>query len=690
MATIKIDLDRERAGRLWDRLGALAYGGDYNPEQWDEATWLEDVRLMAEAKVNLVSVGIFGWASLQPAMDRFDFSWLDRVMDLLADGGISVCLATATASPPAWLVTARPDILPVDANGTRLWHGSRQHFCPSSPVFREAAARLVETLAEHFGNHPALAAWHVGNEYGCHISRCYCEASAEDFRRWLGRRYGDLEKLNQAWSTTFWSQHYQDWNEVIPPRAAPTTSNPAQQLDFFRFSSDALLECFRIEKSILARLTPEVAVTTNFLGIAKPVDGMAWAAVEDFVSYDSYPDPAKPDASIDAAMGFDFMRGAADRAPWLLMEQAPSAVNWRNCNRPKASGLYRLWSWQAIAHGSNGALSFQWRASRGGAEKFHSAMVPHGGADHPVFRQVAELGRELGRVPGLASTRPAPAEVALLFDWSSWWALELPSRPSSWLSALGLLRAYYEPLWRAGIAVEVVHPSADLSRYRLVAVPNLYLVEDAWVERLTAFVYGGGQAVVGFFSGIVDQNDIVQPGPYPGAFRDLLGLEIDQFWPLDVDETVSLRLTAGGTGTGTTWSEGIRVVDGEPLAVFEGGELDSRPAITRVTRGTGEACYVGTLPDRATMAQVLGELVARAGVGPVVNGLPEGVEAARRVGAGAEYLFLLNHTAERVQVTPPWHWDAEIGAQSDDGRVELGPRGVAVLRTLVDPLRNRS
>lgn len=671
---------RERASRLWDRLGSLAYGGDYNPEQWDEATWLEDVKLMTEAGVNLVSLAIFGWATLQPGPETFDFTWLDRIMDLLGESGVSVCLATATASPPPWLVHQHPEILPVDVHGRRLWHGSRQHYCPSSPVFRSHAVRLVEALASRYGSHPALAAWHVGNEYGCHVSRCYCDVSAADFRRWLRERYGDLDALNRAWSTAFWSQHYADWEEIIPPRAAPTFPNPAQELDFSRFSSEAMLACFENEAAILDRLTPDVPITTNFLGIWKPVDGFAWAAHEDFVSHDSYPDPADPEAALGAAMVFDLMRGARGGERWLLMEQAPSAVNWRTCNRPKGRGLYRLWSWQAIAHGSNGALSFQWRASRGGAEKFHSAMVPHGGVDHPIYKEVAALGAELARLPELAAARPARAEVALLFDWSSWWALELPSRPSSWLSALALLRAWYEPFWRANVGVEIVHPSADLTPYRLVVAPNLYLMEDGWVEHLAGWVENGGQLAVGFFSGIVDEHDVVRPGAYPGALRELLGIEVDQFWPLDLEETVRLRLGDGTEGTGTAWSEELRLLDAEALATFTEGELAGRPAASRVGRGRGSAWYVATLPEPAILRRLVNDLCRSSGVGPVVDALPDGVEAARRSGAGEEFLFLLNHTDADREVTLDESWSAATGAPLRDGLLRLAGRGVSVLR----------
>jgi beta-galactosidase len=674
-----------KAAWLWGRLGRIAYGADYNPEQWDEATWAEDVKLMAGAGVNLVSLAIFGWAALQPNRDRFEWSWLDRVMDMLRDAGISVCLATATASPPPWLVTAHPEILPEDADGHRLWHGSRQHFCPSSRVFREQAGELVEAMAARYGSHPALAAWHVGNEYGCHVSRCYCDESAEAFRAWLRGRYGSLDELNAAWSTSFWSQRYSAWEQIIPPRRAPTFPNPSQQLDFSRFSSDALLGCFRHEADILRRVTPDVPVTTNFLGIFKPVDGFAWAVEEDFVSHDSYPDPADPDAAVGAAMAFDFMRGASGGKPWLLLEQAPSAVNWRDVNQPKTAAQYRLWSWQAVAHGANGVMSFQWRASRGGAEKFHSAMVPHGGADHPVYRHVAELGRELAEHPELSATESGRAEVALLFDWPSWWALELPSRPSSRLSLLDLARAYYEPLWRAGVPVDLVRPDSDLSGYRLAVAPNLYLLSTGTAGQLARWVHGGGHLVTGFFSGIADDNDRVCPGPYPGALRELLGVTIDQFWPLGPGDEVGLRLAgqqeaAQQARSGRCWSEEIRLDDATAAGWFDGGPLDGRPALTTAERGRGRASYCGTLPDAATLAGWLAKAAEGAGLTPLLERTAHGIEVQRRLGQGFEALFVLNHDITGRAVRLAGRWEPAVGPAPRGLDLDLGPRELAVLR----------
>lgn len=404
--------------RLLEKIPYVLYGGDYNPEQWAEEVWEEDVRLMREAGVNLVSLGIFSWAKLEPRPGEYDFKWLDRIIDLLYENGVMVDLATATASPPPWLAKLHPDSLPVTEDGVTLYPGGRQHYCPSSAAYREKAMELVRRIADRYKKHPALAMWHVNNEYGCHVSECYCDVSAEHFRTWLRERYGDLNTLNEAWGTAFWSQQYSEWEEIPPPRLAPTFANPTQQLDFRRFSSDALLECFLMEKEILCEATPDVPITTNFMGFFKPLDYWKWAAHEDIVSDDSYPDPADPEAHIWAAMNRDLMRSLGGGKPWVLMEQTTVRVNWRARNAPKSPGLMRLWSHQAVARGADGIMFFQWRASKAGAEKFHSAMVPHGEPEQSrSWQEVKQLGADLGKLDELLGAR-GEAEVAILLNSS--------------------------------------------------------------------------------------------------------------------------------------------------------------------------------------------------------------------------------------------------------------------------------
>jgi len=302
------------------RIPHFIYGADYNPDQWSEEIWPEDVLLMREAGVNLVSLGVFSWAKLEPRRDKYDFDWLDRLMDLLPEHGIRVNLATPTASPPAWLVRRYPEILPVTDNGTTLWHGSRRHYCPHSSAYHDRATKIVTKLAERYANHAALAMWHVDNEYACHVTECFCEASTAAFREWLKHRYGSLDKLNYAWGTAFWSQHYSEWDEIHPPRRSPAQPNPTQQLDWARFNSDSWIDCFEKQKAILYKSTPSIPVTTNFMGFHKPADYWKFASREDVVSNDNYPDMFDPEWMVWAGMTCDLMRSLSDRRPWILME----------------------------------------------------------------------------------------------------------------------------------------------------------------------------------------------------------------------------------------------------------------------------------------------------------------------------------------------------------------------------------
>ncbi|MCF2528096.1 beta-galactosidase [Yinghuangia soli] len=677
----------QRVRRLRDRLGGIGFGGDYNPEQWDDATRAEDMRLMRAAGVNLVNLAIFAWGRVEPARDAYDFSYFDAVMDDLAANGIVADLATMTASPPAWLAAEHPEILPVTADGLVLSPGGRQHYCPSSPVFRDRAVRLVEAVATHYRDHPALGLWHVGNEYGIHIAECYCDTSAADFRRWLADRYGGIDALNAAWSTDFWSQRYTSFDQILPPRSAPTYPNPSQQLDFKRFSSDALLACFRLERDALRRITPDVPVTTNFLAGHKTVDWYAWAPEMDVAALDSYPDPHWEHAHIGAALSYDALRGATGGEPWLLTEQAPSAVNWRARNAGKVPGKMRLWSWQAVAQGADAIMYFQWRQSRGGAEKFHSGMVPHAGEESRVYREVRTLGRELALAPELVGTRTRN-DVAVLFDWNSWWAVELDSHPSDAVQCLDRVLDLYAPLFAHGVGIDVVHPSADLSGYKLVVLPGLYMLSEENAARIAEFVERGGSLLATFFSAIVDENDRVHLGGYPGPLRDVLGVRVEEFWPTAEGEGIPVR-AADGTpepaGAASLWREDVALHGARPELLFAGPDWDDRPAATVHTYGAGTARYIATRPDPATMAELTARALADAKVAPVLPGLPHGVQAVIRhstpdSGPAYDVLILLNHTEDEHEIELPLERCDMLAADRPAlSRVTLAPRAVAVL-----------
>jgi beta-galactosidase len=652
----------------------VLYGGDYNPEQWPEAVWAEDARLMQEAGVNLVSVAIFAWSRIEPRPGEYELDWLDRVLDLLHEHGVAVALATATASPPPWLARLHPESLPVTADGVRLWPGSRQAYCPSSPAYREAAAELARRLAERYRDHPALALWHVNNEYGCHVAACYCDESARAFRRWLERRYGTVDTLNEAWGTAFWSQDYADWDEINPPRRAPTYVNPTQQLDFRRFSSDALLECFELEAAILREVTPGIPVTTNFMGFFKPLDYWRWARAEDVVSHDSYPDPLEPHAAVDAAASYDLMRSLGGGKPWLLMEQTPSGVDWRAANALKSPGQMRLWSYQAIARGADGVMFFQWRAQRFGAHKFHGAMMPHAGAETRVWREVKELGDELRQLdPVLGSS--VPSSAAIVLDWESWWALELDTaKPSADLRLLDGVAAFYRPLHAANIAVDFVRPDGDLSTYRLVLVPNLYLLRAEGSENLERFVKRGGILVMSFWSGVVDERDHVWPSGYAATLQHVLGVRVEE---VDAGRSGAIVTQDGDVFRWDGWSDVIELRGAAEIAVYSDGPHEGSAAVTRHGFGRGAAYYLGTRPEEAYVRLLLRRACAEADLTAPFDA-PAGVEVVRRERSGRSFLFALNHCDELVEVGLPGSAVELVSGETVD-RLRLEPLGVAVV-----------
>ncbi len=631
---------------------------------------------MRAAGVSLATVGVFSWAHLQPEHDRYEFDWLDRVLDLLHSSGVRVDLATATASPPPWLAHLHPESLPVDRDGIRRWPGARQAYCPSSVAWRQHSLALVENLARRYAGHPALALWHVGNEYGCHTARCYCDMCAAEFRTWLAHRYGGVAELNEAWGTAFWSQRYADWAEVLPPRRTPdgTFANPTQQLDYRRFASDTLLDAYRAERDLLRELSPGVPVTTNFMVMTRfnQLDYWAWAAEVDVVSTDHYLDAADPDNHLELALCGDLTRGLAAGAPWLLMENSTSAVNWQPRNTPKKPGRLRRDAVQHVAHGADGICFFQWRAAKAGAEKFHSALVPHAGTDSRTWTEVTELGGLLERLGEVAGSS-VDANVAMVWDWQAWWGVELDSHPSVDVHYPDRARALYAALWRAGIGVDFVAPGADLSGYRLVIVPTLYLDRDGAAAEVTKFVDAGGTALVTYFSGIVDVNDHILLGGYPGAYRELLGVRVDEFWPLQ--HGVSVGLDDGGRAD--VWTESLHLRGAEAVLRYTDGDLAGWPAVTRHRRGTGTAWYLATRTDDATLQRLITQVISEAGIRPTAVA-PAGVEVVRRRSAQRSYLFILNHTDETATITARGV-DLVEGVDWDGaGSVPAG--GVAVIR----------
>ncbi|MFE4059410.1 beta-galactosidase [Streptomyces sp. NPDC059096] len=670
--------------------GRIAYGGDYNPEQWPDSVQDEDHRLFDRARIDTLTVGVFSWALTQPAEDTYDITVLDRILDRAAAEGRRVCLATGTAALPPWLARAHPEVNRTDFEGRRHRYGQRHNFCPSSPVYRRLAAALAGRIAERCAGHPALLAWHINNEYG---GACYCERCAAAFRDWLRGRHGTLDALNDAWCTTFWSHRFTGWDEIEPPsaltehwRGPDHTAFQSITLDYHRFTTDALLGCFRAEKEAIRRHDPHTPVTTNFMGAYRPLDYHRWAPHLDFASWDSYPPLDAPPTR--AALGHDLMRGLKDGAPFWLMEQTPSTTACREVNPLRCPGELRLATWQAVAHGADAALYFQMRASRGACEKYHGAVIGHAGRDDTrVFREVASLGRELAELGPVTLGARTPARTALLFDWDSWWALELSDGPSRLVRYQDVVHTYYRAARAAGADVDVVAVTADLTPYDVVLAPVLHLVKGDLATRLEAVAARGGTVLTTFLSGRADTHDNAFLTDVPGPLAGLMGVRVDE-WDSRPADTVNPVVLGTGDDTLRT---GARLVfeivlprGAEPVGTYQEDFYAGTPAVTRHPVGAsgGEGWYVATALDQPGVDWVVRRVLARHGlVGPYA-GHPSVETAARTAPDGTRLFFLLNHAADPVPLTAhATAVDLLTGERTERGEAfALDPRGVRVLR----------
>ena len=659
----------------------LFFGGDYNPEQWDEAIWQEDMRLMKQAYVNYVSLNIFSWAHLQPNEETYDFTTLDKLMDLLHEHEIFVDLATATASPPPWLSVKYPSSLPVGESGKVYTHGGRQHYCPNSEIYRKLAAQLVTRLAERYGNHPALVMWHVNNEYGCHISECYCKNCVKGFRAWLQQKYQTITALNEAWSTQFWSQTYYQWSEVLLPAKTPNGfANPGQMLDYKRFMSDSLLACYKLERDIIKQYTPNIPVMTNLLGLHKAIDGFKWAKEMDIATWDSYPEP-QVKISYGDMMANDLSR-SLKKQPFLLMEQAANHINWRAYNPAKRPGQMRLHSYQSLAHGADGIMFFQWRASRGGAEKFHSGMVSHDGSERGrTYKEIVALGAELQQLKELQGTHIV-SQVGVIFDWENWWALELDSKPTA-ISYLDQMGQYYRLLRDKQISVDFLHPDEDFQDYKLIIAPALYLVTETLTAKIEDYVAAGGYFLTNFFSGYVNEHDQIYLGGYPGALKQVLGLVVEEFDAM-IPEWTKHFSYEGELYPCKVWADSISLKGAQALGYFTEDYYAGLPAITKHQFGKGYSYYVGTQPNQSFLNRFLATILAELNITAFLK-VPEGVEVTVRENDQHQYMFLLNYNQEAVTIPLARRYFSCLTREWVSDQITLEKLNVAVLKIPKNP-----
>lgn len=614
----------------------IAFGGDYNPDQWPEEIWDDDIRLMEKAGVNTVALAIFSWDRIQPTEDRWNFGWLDRIIEKLGKAGIATDLASATATAPLWLYEKHPEVLPCDKFGHPVNAGSRQSWSPTSPVFKEYALTLCRKLAERYGANPYVTAWHMGNEYGWNNRNDYSDNALNAFRLWCERKYGTIGALNQAWGTTFWGQEMNSFDEVLIPRfmGADSMVNPGQKLDFERFGNDMLLDFYKAERDAIAEICPDKPFTTNFMVSTDQccMDYADWANEVNFVSNDHYFHEGGEMHLDELACSDALMDSFALGKPWYVMEHSTSAVQWKPLNMRKRRGETVRDSLAHVAMGADAINFFQWRASAFGAESFHSAMVPHAGEDTKLFRQVCELGETLRTLAdaGVQGSELERSDTAILFSAESEWATRSQTLPSMKLNHWHDVRDWYRAFLNAGSRADIVPLKYDWSDYKTVVLPTVLMLSAVDTRRLADFAAAGGRVVVGYATGLIDENFHTWLGGYPGAgnglLRDMLGIRGEEFNILGSGvegEPEAIRLGAGGEvaledaaalngATTRLWQNDVTVTGDrtQVLAMYAGEEadeweLDGMAAVTRNPYGAGEAYFVGCDLDVADLTKLI-------------------------------------------------------------------------------------
>ena len=671
--------------RIW-------YGGDYNPDQWPEEVWDDDVRLMKKAGVNLVSVGIFSWAKIETSEGVYDFDWLDRIIDKLGEAGIAVDLASATASPPMWLTQAHPEVLWKDYRGDVCQPGARQHWRPTSPVFREYALKLCRAMAEHYKGNPYVVAWHVSNEYGCHNRFDYSEDAEHAFQQWCEERYGTIDAVNDAWGTAFWAQRMNDFSEIVPPRFIGDGNfmNPGKLLDFKRFSSDALKAFYIAERDTLAGDHAGSAPDHELHGVRvrfgvglRRLGRRGRFRVERPLLHSGRGPLGR--ARVLREPGRRHRTQGSVVPGW---EHSTSAVNWREINYRKEPGQLVRDSLAHVAMGADAVCYFQWRQSKAGAEKFHSAMVPHAGEDSAVFRDVCELGADLNKLSdeGILGSRLAKSRVAVVFDYESEWATEHTATPTQHVHHVDEPLAWFRALADQGVTADVVPVRGAWDDYEMVVLPSVYLLSEETTRRVRDYVVGGGRLVVTYYTGISDEKDHVWLGGYPGSIRDVVGVRVEEFMPMGDDFTgVPDRLELSNGAVAHDIADVIGSVDGTAtvLETFKDDPwtgMDGAPAIVAHTFGEGRSVYVGARLGRDGIALSLPEILDSLGMAEAGGNDGRVLHVEREGADGSRFVFSFNRTHETVRVPVEGEVVVSSFADVDGETASIKPNGVIVTK----------
>ncbi len=663
------------------RTKRFLHGGDYYPEQWLEYPDIleEDIRLMKEANITMVSLGIFSWAFLEPEEGRYEFGWLDRVVDRLTAAGIDIDLGTPSGARPAWLAEKYPEVLRYDRYFREFHYGQRHNHCLTSPVYREKVRAVDSALARHFAGHPGIRLLHLGNEF---CGDCFCPRCAQAFREWLQRKYGSLDELNRCWWTNFWSQRYFSWSQVEPPSPMGVFDNPGMTVDWRRFETEQTRSFIEMEKNAVHEYMPDVPVTINLMERFNEYDLFTLDSAVDVVSWDAYPRWGAGDdlsMAVSFAMQHDLMRSLKDQ-PFLLMESTPSLVNWHPVNKLKRPGMHLLSSLQTVSHGSQSVMMFQWRKGRGGAEAFHGAVVSHDRrSDTRVFRDVRECGAVLEKLAPVLEAR-TESRVCIIFDYENWWALDqVQAAHRGNMRYVDTVQLFYRSFREKGISVDFRNMSGDLDLggYDLVIAPMLFLFRGGIEEKLKKYTEEGGTLLVTFFSGQVNEFDLTFLGDAPHGLTEVLGLRAEELDSLYPDQNNELVFEDGPRVTLHDLCEIPRDVKAECAGRYGSDFYGGFPCLTKNRYGRGTAWYLAAKPDQAGVNAVLDRVTAELDLPRAIDTpLPEGVLATAR----GDFVFLQNFSGSEQTVSLPGKMEDLISGREAEGEYKLPVNGAAVLR----------